>query len=74
MGKEKTGVIQGQVRFAGNGNVMPCPYTDSCITYQTGCKGVSYWCGRFDTSEDRRTEKKFKERWQKRRLKNDTCR
>lgn len=32
--------------LAKNGNVMPCPHKDKCMTYKVGCFGISYWCGR----------------------------
>ena len=32
--------------IAENGNVMPCPYKEKCMTYKFGCFGISYWCGR----------------------------
>lgn len=33
--------------IAENGNVMPCPHKDKCMTYKVGCFGISYWCGRY---------------------------
>ena len=30
-----------------NGNVMPCPHKEKCMTYKVGCFGLSYWCGRY---------------------------
>lgn len=50
--------LHGQVRFADNGNIMPCPFTDDCINYPTGCRGISYWCRRFDTADGRRMMQK----------------
>ena len=50
-----------QVTFCYNGNISPCPYTDDCLNYPRGCEGFSYWCGRFETREDRRSQRKGKE-------------
>jgi len=33
--------------IAENGNVMPCPHKEKCMTYKVGCFGISYWCGRY---------------------------
>ena len=52
-----------QYSFAGNGNIMPCPWMDDCINYPAGCSGGSYWCKRFDSEEDRREMIKTKARW-----------
>lgn len=38
----------GQLSFAFNGNITPCPYIRECNTYGVGCQGTSYWCKRFD--------------------------
>ena len=32
--------------IAENGNMMPCPNKERCQTYNVGCYGISYWCGR----------------------------
>lgn len=32
--------------IAENGNVMSCPHSDKCSTYQIDCYGLSYWCGK----------------------------
>lgn len=56
--------MDGQVKFADNGNVMPCPFTDGCLNHPTGCKGISYWCGRFDTADGRRMMQKGYKKWQ----------
>lgn len=34
----------GQLSFAPNGNISPCPYIRDCNTYGIGCQGISYWC------------------------------
>ena len=46
----------GQLSFAPNGNISPCPYIRDCNTYGIGCQGTSYWCKRFDTKTDRKKE------------------
>ena len=33
-----------QLAFGENGNIMPCPYREDCMTYLIGCKGISFWC------------------------------
>ena len=33
--------------IAENGNMMPCPNKERCQTYNVGCYGISYWCGRY---------------------------
>lgn len=33
--------------IAENGNVMPCPHKEKCMTYKVGCFGISYWCGMY---------------------------
>lgn len=38
----------GQLSFALNGNITPCPYIRDCNTYGIGCQGTSYWCKKFD--------------------------
>ena len=40
--------IMGQLSFMPNGNIAPCPYREKCITFGKGCKGISYWCKRYD--------------------------
>lgn len=44
--------INGQLSFMQNGNISPCPYKDKCSTYNVGCKGISYWCKRFDKKKE----------------------
>lgn len=41
-------VIIEQLTFADNGNIKPCPYRNECLTYPMGCRGLSYWCGRYE--------------------------
>lgn len=43
--------MDGQLSFAPNGYVKPCPYVEQCSTYLIGCEGGCYWCGRFDKKE-----------------------
>ena len=43
---------EGQLSFAFNGNIAPCPYIRDCNTYGIGCQGTSYWCKRFDKSPE----------------------
>jgi hypothetical protein len=47
---------EGQLSFAFNGNIAPCPYIRDCNTYGIGCQGTSYWCKRFDTKTNRKNE------------------
>ena len=42
----------GQLSFAFNGNIAPCPYIRECGTYGIGCQGTSYWCKRFDKAPE----------------------
>ena len=42
----------GQLSFAPNGNISPCPYIRDCNTYGIGCQGTSYWCKRFDKAPE----------------------
>ena len=42
----------GQLSFALNGNITPCPYIRDCNTYGIGCQGTSYWCKRFDKAPE----------------------
>lgn len=37
-----------QVHIMENGCIAPCPYTEECINYPTGCKGGCYWCKKYD--------------------------
>lgn len=53
--------MDGQVRFMPNGNIAPCPFTEMCINHPEGCKGISYWCRRYDTGKDRERMKQAKE-------------
>lgn len=53
-----------QLSFAENGNIAPCPWASDCINYPTGCKGVSYWCKRFDIEIDRKQMVEEKKRWE----------
>lgn len=43
---------EGQLSFAFNGNITPCPYIRDCNTYGIGCQGTSYWCKRFDKAPE----------------------
>lgn len=43
---------EGQLSFAFNGNITPCPYIRDCDTYGIGCQGTSYWCKRFDKAPE----------------------
>ena len=43
---------EGQLSFAFNGNIAPCPYIRDCNTYGIGCQGTSYWCKRFDKAPE----------------------
>lgn len=45
MNKESYG--KWYLALAENGNVMPCPHKEKCMTYKVGCFGISYWCGRY---------------------------
>ena len=38
--------------LAPNGFIKPCPYREECSTYKVGCKGLCYWCGRFDKEKE----------------------
>lgn len=29
-------------------NIEPCQHTHECSTYRIGCRGITYWCKRFD--------------------------
>lgn len=29
-------------------NIQPCEHTHECNTYGIGCRGITYWCKRFD--------------------------
>lgn len=55
--------MDGQIRFMPNGNIAPCPFTEMCINHPEGCKGISYWCRRFDTAEQRRMMQKGYEKY-----------
>lgn len=43
---------EGQLSFAFNGNIAPCPYIRDCNTYGIGCQGTSYWCKKFDKAPE----------------------
>lgn len=29
-----------------NDKIQPCPYTEQCLNYPSGCQGETLWCGR----------------------------
>lgn len=37
---------KGQLSFAPNGNISPCPFKELCRNYPSGCSGASLWCDR----------------------------
>ena len=49
-----------QLTFAPNGNIKPCPWVEDCLNFPAGCSGESYWCKRFNTSEDIKGMRKAK--------------
>ena len=59
-----------QLSFVGNGNISPCPWKSECLNHPAGCTGHSYWCGRFDTEDERKQMAKAKRQFE--RVKNGT--
>ncbi len=57
--------MNGQLSFAPNGNITPCPWKDVCLNHPAGCKGYSYWCKRFDKEKDRKQLIKALKKWRK---------
>ena len=37
-----------QLSFDTIGNLVPCPYKDTCINVPAGCNGERYWCRRYE--------------------------
>lgn len=46
--------IQGQFIFVENGCISPCPYTDCCLNFNIGCRGLCWWCGRVPEVDEKK--------------------